>query len=256
MATSSPLAEQQVALTRYLRNPEQEVPPQGMEPRRLKIYEELLFNNVEGFLNSGFPVFRSLLADDDWVHLVRQFFVLHRAHTPYFLEIGEEFRTFIDGVDLAGFGLPAFVPELLHYEWVELALDVSDAVLPPERDQQVDHVCRLQLSPLAVVLAYHYPVQQIGPGYQPGSPPAQPTFLAVHRDRSHRVRFVALNGLTYALLNSIEQSDEAGISLGELASSLYPLVHGTQAEPMPDVFQEQVKSTLQQLADQQILFIC
>lgn len=255
MTLSSTLAQQQLALTRHLRNPDQVAAPAGMEPRRLKIYQELLFNNVQGFLASGFPVFRSLLADAHWQQLVRQFFVRYRAQSPYFLDIGEEFRHFVDGLDLSDVNLPGFTPELLHYEWVELALDVADAALPAECDRQVDHACRLALSPLAVVLAYRYPVQQIGPGFQPDAPPEQPTFLVVHRDRSHRVRFVALNGLTYALLNAIEQSD-AGLGVAELSTQLYPLVHGYPMDPVPDVFLEQVKTTLQQLADQQILLIC
>lgn len=255
MRSSLSLADQQLALTRHLRNPEQVPAPAEMESRRLKIYQELLYNNVEGFLASGFPIFRSLLSDECWQQLVRQFFIQHRAKSPYFLEIGEEFRAFIDSVDAPGFDLPAFSPELLHYEWVELALDVSDAILPGERDQQVDLCCRVMLSPLAVVLAYQYPVQQIGPNFQPESPPEQPTFLVVHRDRSHRVRFVALNGLTYTLLNAVEQAPQ-GQTLPELASALYPLVHGQAVDPAPEVFLEQLKSTLQQLTDQQILLIC
>lgn len=248
------LAQQQGALTRHLRDPECVPAPEGIEPRRLKIYQELLYNNVEGFLRGGFPIFRSLLDDARWARLVRQFFVQHRAHSPYFLEISEEFRAFIEGLDLAAEKLPPFTIELLHYEWLELALDVSAEVLPECSNQQVDDDSGLTLSPLAVVLAYQYPVQQLGPDYQPDEPPEAPTFLVVHRDSTHRVRFVALNGLTYALLNQVEQAGT--LTLAELAPTLHQMVQGNQVQDVPAVFKQQLQITLQQLADQQILLIC
>ena len=60
-------------MARYLRDPAHQPPPEDIEPRRLKIYEELVYNNIEGFLSGGFPILRSLYEDADWHGLVCAF---------------------------------------------------------------------------------------------------------------------------------------------------------------------------------------
>jgi uncharacterized protein len=61
---------------------------------------------------------------------VRAFIDQHRCHTPYFLEISQEFVQFLmqDYRPLASD--PVFLAEMAHYEWVELALDTDQEVLP------------------------------------------------------------------------------------------------------------------------------
>ena len=89
------LASSQRAMARYLRDPAGEEPPRGVEQRRLDIYQNLIFNNIEGFISGGFPVLRSLYDESDWLGLVRAFIDSHRCTTPYFLEIGQEFMQFL-----------------------------------------------------------------------------------------------------------------------------------------------------------------
>ena len=79
----------QYAFAAHIRDPGQNPPPPGIEDRRLQIYRELFYNNVEGFLSSGFPVLRSLMTNEDWHAMARDFFSRHRCHTPYFLQISE-----------------------------------------------------------------------------------------------------------------------------------------------------------------------
>lgn len=239
------LARAQTALTAHLRNPEL-APPPGLEMRRLKIYQELLYNNVEGFLSSGFPVLRQILSDELWARLVRMFFVQHRAASPYFLEIGGEFLAFVAEHPPAQQLLPDFALELMHYEWLELALDVSELQLPAP-GPALSGQSRLNLSPLARVLAYRYPVHRLGPDCQPDQPPGQPSYLCMFRDRSDRVRFMALNGLTYGMLSQCDgrRCDEL-IEL--LMSQLGPAVGGE--------FSAQARASLQQFADQDILLTC
>ena len=50
----------QYAFTRHVRNPAKFPRPADIEARRMKIYNELLFINVEDFMAIGFPVFRSM----------------------------------------------------------------------------------------------------------------------------------------------------------------------------------------------------
>ena len=79
----------------HLRNPQRHPAPSGIEERRLAVYRQLFFNNLNGFLEKGFPVLRSLYDDAGWRRLVRGFFDQHACTSPYFLEIPEEFVTFL-----------------------------------------------------------------------------------------------------------------------------------------------------------------
>lgn len=243
----SATAAKQLELANHLRDPERAPAPAGVEPRRLKVYQELVFNNIEGFLSSGFPVFRSLLSDDDWLALVRRFVRDHRAASPYFLEIGQEFYQYVSNADL---DLAPFAQELMHYEWVELALDVSPECLAPAVDGVVSDGAQLQRSPLAWPLAYQFPVHQIGPSYQPSAAPESPSFFVVYRNRQDQVRFMALNGLSYALLTHFDAQPQT--SLSDLASAF------AQQLPAPpgEQFVEQLRATLQRFVDQDILLIC
>ena len=41
------LRDSQMAMANFLRNPEDIEPPAGVEARRLKIYQDLIYNNIE-----------------------------------------------------------------------------------------------------------------------------------------------------------------------------------------------------------------
>ena len=86
--------ESQLTMARYLRDPRHQPPPPGVEARRLKIYEELIYNNIEGFISGGFPVLRSLYNEAEWQGLVRAFINQHRCQTPYFLQSVRSFLSF------------------------------------------------------------------------------------------------------------------------------------------------------------------
>ena len=93
--TEPEFKKHQYAFTAHLRDPEQNPAPEGIEDRRIGIYRTLLYNNVEGFIANGFPVLRSIYSDDDWHHMVRDFFAHHQSTSPYFLEISQEFLDYL-----------------------------------------------------------------------------------------------------------------------------------------------------------------
>lgn len=200
------LREQQFAFARHLRDPSVNTPPPGIEDRRLAIYRELFYNNVEGLLAGNFPVIRKTLDDADWHALVHAFHAGHRCHTPLFTEIGREFIRFLEtrtaGID------PPWLVELAHYEWVELALQIaSDEV--PEHDPGGDLLAGVPIvSPMAWALAYRWPVPRIGPGYRPDAIPEQPTLLLVRRDMRGDVCFAEISPLVYRLLQLLAETPE------------------------------------------------
>ncbi len=199
------LKEQQMRMARYLRDPLNEPAPEAVEERRLKVYRDLIYNNIEGFISGGFPVLRSLYSDADWHGLVRLFIDGHRCHTPYFLEISQEFLRFLMQEHAGRDCDPVFAAELAHYEWVELALDIAQESPPtPLQGDPMDSP--LQLSALAWVLAYQFPVHRIGPGFTPAEA-GEPVYLAVYRNRDEEVKFMELNAATARLLELAREAD-------------------------------------------------
>jgi hypothetical protein len=209
MPSSADLKALQQRFTRHVRNPGEVASPDGIEGRRMKIYNDLIYNNIEGFLSGGFPVLRSLYRNEDWHRLVRDFIVSYRCSSPYFLEISQEFLNYLMNTREPTPVDPPFALELAHYEWVELALDVSTDEFPGEDvDPDGDPLAGVPVpSPLAMNLQYRYPVHQIGPGREPDEPPAQPTFLIAYRNREEQVCFMESNAATARLLELIAAND-------------------------------------------------
>ncbi len=237
----------QIDFAAHIRNPAENPAPAGLEARRLKIYQELFYNNIESFLASGFPVAKQVLGRDRWHALAREFVHRHGSESPYFLEISQEFLTFLSERDPArGEPLPEFLLELAHYEWVELALGVSEVELPVEGiDPQGDLLeGPIVVSPLIWCLAYRWPVHQIGPEHVPSAPPAETTELIVYRKADDRVAFMEVNPVTLRLLELIREFSGRA-ALEQLAQEL----------PQLDskVVYEQGLATLERLRDAQIL---
>ena len=208
----------------HLRNPQNHSAPGDIEERRLDIYRTLFFNNVNGFITQGFPVLYSILDAQRWQRLVRTFFDQHACQTPYFLEIPQEFVTFLASGQGLEEGDPPFLLELAHYEWMELVLDASTEQFPTTGFHPEGDLLRAipQLSPLHVVLSYQYPVHEICVEFQPQTPLSQPLWLLVYRDRADQVRFMEINAPTARLLQLIEENpDNTGFQVvGQLAEEL------------------------------------
>jgi uncharacterized protein len=195
----------------HLRDPLVKPAPADVEDRRMKIYRDLIYNNIESFLTSGFPILHSILEDGCWHDMVRDFVSHHQSHTPYFLEISQEFLRYLQEEREAHSYDPAFMLELARYEWVELALDVSTAEIPEASVQAGDLLSSvLAVSPLAWRLSYQYPVHKIGPEYIPEKQPDEPTFLVVFRNRNDEVKFLEINTVTARLLQLIDEQQTTG----------------------------------------------
>lgn len=237
----------QLEFAAHIRNPKENPRPADVEARRMKVYLELFYNNIEGFLASGFPIVKTVLGDDRWHGLVREFVHLHPSESPYFLAISQEFLTFLSERQPDAEPLPEFLLELAHYEWVELALGVSELEIPttgfdPEADLQDGP---LLLSPLIWGLAYRWPVHQIGPGRIPESAPSEPTHLIVYRRRNDTVAFMEVNAITLKLVSLLESGEATADALARIADELPQL--------SSKVIYEQGIATLTRLRDAQIV---
>ena len=210
MADLPEFQQKQYAFAAHIRDPEHNPAPGGVEERRMAIYRELFFNNLHNLIGSTFPVIKKLHKRDKFRALIRDFMVRHQAQTPYFLEIPQEFLAFLQNeYELQDDDFP-FLIELAHYEWVELALSVSEEAndgqnVDPDGDLLEGIPVR---SVLAWTFAYQFPVHRISSDYQPTEPGDAPTFLAVCRKANEDMDFMELNPVTARLLEMIESNDQ------------------------------------------------
>ena len=211
MSQSEMLKKQLYDFAAHIRDPENNPAPGQIEDRRMGIYRDLFFNNVQGFLGNTFPVLKSLYEEEPWLDLVRNFYSLHRCQSPYFLEISREFIDYLQTEHKMREVDPPFMFELAHYEWIELALSTSEE--EPEL-QNIDTEKSLLeghpvLSPLAWLLTYTWPVHQIKPEFLPEQPGQQPVCLIVFRDTDDEVQFTEVNLVTAKLLQQLELNLDA-----------------------------------------------
>ncbi len=192
---------------RHLRDPHRAPRPAGVPARPAALYGELLLNNLTGFLDACYPVTRAVLGARRWRRLQRAFFREARCRTPWFREIPRAFLDWLLAADKGTAG-PAWLGDLAHYEWVDLALDVME-VATPAHDPKGDLLAGVPvLAPALMNLAYAWPVQRIGPDYRPRKP--QSVRLLVLRDRDDVVRFVELNRVSARLVDLLLQGSQTG----------------------------------------------
>lgn len=241
--------ERQYAFAAHLRDPDNNPAPAGIEDRRMEIYRGLFYRNIENFIANGFPVIRKLYKDDDWHRMVRDFMARHQSRSPYFLEISREFLAYLQQERRPEPCDPPFLLELAHYEWVELALSVADAVIDMDAiDSNADLLDgHPVVSPLAWVLSYRWPVHQLSPGFTPAEPPGQTTQIVVYRDRKDQVRFVLINPVTARLLYLLEKDDSLNgrATLEKIADEMQ--------HPKPEVVMQGGRQALEQLKSQGVI---
>ena len=241
--------DKQYAFAAHIRDPEHTIAPAEIEDRRMAIYRKLFFNNLSNLLSTFFPVIKIVLSKQQWHAAIRGFMKIHRAKTPYFLQLPEEFLAFLQNEYRELDEDFPFITELAHYEYADLALRVS----PNQNDlngvdADGDLLANMPVkSELAWAFAYHYPVHKIAADFIPTEKLQQPAYLAVYRRDDDVVRFMELNAVTAALLDAIENNDNAlsgEFLLRKLAKEInYPnvdalLKHG--ADALTDMLQLQI----------------
>lgn len=216
----------QRAFMSAIRDPERCPAPADIDQRRMAVYQELFYNNVEDFLASTFPVLKEILGETGWHQLVREYFSTHRAKTPLFMQMPREFLVYLEQERESQPGDLPFMIELAHYEWTELALATSDQEITLEGiDVNGDLLFgKPVLSPLVCILGYEYAVHRICKDYLPTGQDKEETHLVVFRDRNDEVEFIEINPVTASLLHRVKEESGTGRSiLADIATELqYP----------------------------------
>ena len=208
--------EVQHAFTRHMRDPDNNPSPEGIEDRRIGIYRELVYNNIEGLIGDSFPVLRKITPDDQWHEMLHDYVCNHLSHTPLFPRMPLEFLQYLEHEREENPRDPEFILELATYEWAELsvALDTREIELDGI-DTEGDLLAGIPvLNPIIMPQTCRYPVHRISPDYLPDTPPEVPTYLLVHRRRNDEVGFMELNPVSARLIECIQiNDDKTGLQL-------------------------------------------
>jgi len=228
MSQQPSFIDTQNTFSQYIRDPDNNPTPDNIEQRRMAIYKDLFYNNIEGFISNGFPVIKQIFDDEAWHAMIRDFMVKHQCKTPLFHEIAREFLAYLED-ERDSSDDPVFMKELAHYEWVELALSISDAETVPYQ-AEADHdtlALHWETSPVAWPLSYHYPVHQIGPDFIPAAPNDTPVFLMVYRNQDDGITFLELNPVSARLIDLLNEGLTGQRAAEQIAQELQ--------HPSPDV---------------------
>lgn len=178
----------------------------------MKVYNELLYNNLEGFLLACFPVLQRILGSRKWAKLVREFFAEHHCHTPFFRQIPDEFVQYLKHERGIRDDDPPFLHDLAHYEWVELILSVSAKEIDLNGVDEAGDLLqgRPVLNPILSLQRYDYPVHRISPKYKPTAAQREETYFAILRNRQDAVKFVLLNAVSMRFLELVQAEPLSG----------------------------------------------
>ncbi|MEW6332151.1 MAG: putative DNA-binding domain-containing protein [Pseudomonadota bacterium] len=213
----------QTAFAARIRDPRATPLPAGAPARRMRVYQELLYNNLEGFLLACYPVTRKLLGARAWKRTVRRFFAGHRCHSPLFRDIPKAFLDWMQTRHAELFPDLPFLPDFMHYEWLELSVSVAPEeanpdTVEPDGDLLQGHPA---LNPTARLACYRYPVHRIGPRFKPHGPADEHWYYLLHRDAEHVVRFTVLNPASARLVELIRDTRLRGHeALAKIATEL------------------------------------
>jgi len=238
----------QFAFSSHIRNPKLNKRPRGVEARRMKVYNELVYNNLEGFLLACFPVLRKVLGQRKWAKLVRDFFSTHHCNTPFFRQIPDEFVHYLKNERGEHPDDPAFLQELAHYEWVELMLSVSNkeanfALIDVHGDLMQGQPV---LNPVLSLQSYAYPVHRISPRFKPTAEQKEETHFAILRNIDDEVKFILINPVSMRLLALLQSTALSGDEI--LLQIAEELMH-----PDPSFILQAGKEMLQSLRESQVI---
>ncbi len=204
----------QLQFAGHIRDPKSIARPARIAANRMRVYREIVYNNLESSLAGCFPVCKKVVGKRLWHKLIRGFFVHHRSHSPLFRQIPGEFLAFLEQAHLFAElpQLPGYLKNLAHYEWIELVIAAA------ELDNDWDHIHvhgdllsgKPVLAAAMALLSYDYPVQVISPRFKPGQPLQQAVNLLVFRHVDDQVRFVELNAVTARLLSLLQAKSLTG----------------------------------------------
>ena len=200
------LQAQQLALTSWLRDPQNSPALPDVDCQRMQIYRELFFNNIENTLSNAFPVLHQILPESDWQTLCEDFFALHQCHTPQLSHLPAEFISFLK--QQTHIATPDWLIELAEWEWSELELFLAQDIdtTHPMGDDPLEEIP--VVSPLLRLHQCRYPVHRMGTQFIPDAPSEHTCYLLAWRRPDNSIGFMQLTQLTALILEMMQLNQQ------------------------------------------------
>lgn len=198
----------QRAFAAYLRDPDGCPPPSAQEPRRLAIYRNAVFANIETFMADNYPRIKAVLDQPAWAAMVRDYLIHHPSSAKAFVDLPCEFLHYVEQErDVPAD--PPFIGELAHFDHLETLVGSDERRIDLDGiDAAGDLLAGVPaVNPIVRIVSYRFPVHAIDADYQPQTPPNAPTHIAAFRDRHNRYGFLDLNQASLLLLQHLIAAD-------------------------------------------------
>lgn len=215
----------QFALARQLRDVDAQEPPSYATPAQIAMYRDDMLRHVADVLTPVFVRAAEVLGPSRWHALIRAFVPHGMDGLARHRQVPFAFVRFLQD-NPTSIVMPAWLPELVHFEWAQWAVATMDVPIP-EFDARGDVLTHaLVLNPACLDVSYDWPVQGIRAHLQPVE--AQRTCCWIVRDAALNVRVVENNAVRAKLLGLL-QSQLTG------HDALWALAHWVQ-HPNPEAF--------------------
>lgn len=230
---------------------------QGVEARRLALYQELMFNTVAESLQSIYPYTYQFMSANGrdakiWEALVEDYRRAYPNPSHKLMGAVEHFPEFLSQQEdwLAQY---PFLSELALYEWLEMqVLNLPDSHPPmahPHGLPSLDELAHYApvWNPSRVLQHFEYPIPELITLIQthvelenPSNAEAelktepQPLDILIYRDpHLLHVRFFCLNGLTNLLIQL--STAQPGVAYREILEQLREIIPALQDMPMAEL---------------------
>lgn len=211
-----------------------------LQPERIQLYRELLFNNISSFVENVYPIAKSLLPQPLWQSLLDEFFAHAQCQSPLYHDISLHFREYVAQYQSDRIAPYPWLLELLQYEWLELYLDTL--VLEHLRDVSSLNGDNWQLKTSAWVLVYQYPVYRWQVGMSIADCQVQPSAILVWRDVYDQIQVQQLTTIFALLIEPLTQGVTSSQPLRQLLVQQIPTWNTAQQQQQLD----QLRAYLQQ----------
>ena len=141
------------------------------------------------------------------VTLIRDYVRHHRAETPAFAHLPNEFLRYLAATEHAA--RPPYLGELAHFEWLENCLSIDQRRVELTAIDRTGDLLNgeIVVNPIHRVESYRYPVHVIEAGFKINES-MEPIHLVAFRDLANEFQFLELNTLALRLFCTIRDTPE------------------------------------------------
>jgi uncharacterized protein len=209
-------------LSRHLRDPASHPSPPTLPEPRVAVYRRAVIYNIGRFMADNFPRIKAVLDSSTWDEMIRDYVIRHRATTPTFAKLPDEFLDYLRSERQVSD--PPYLYELAHFDWLENVIATDERRIEPAGITLDGDLLdgAIAINPIHRIETYRFPILAIDEHHRPEAPPASPTNIVAFRDQRHQYGVLDLNAIALRLFIAVRDQPllSARHILEEIASEL------------------------------------